>query len=204
MQNSHETLNEFTLFASEIDHEPPLMTRVPKGYKPKILAEFEKKLQDRVEELMTWRRTYQKEGYGFPERWGYMLYTGLIQSVSEYILSRKALGNPCSLPEVQRLRSSLETGSGADLYLKGAKLGLILESQDPLSDAELFYLCQEETSVPNNFLNQSYSDRLFETLLRSIEAQFTKQKRKQRVLQVGAGAASFTLVLALRWIGYSL
>ncbi len=204
MISDPQNSEEFSQYLQGFDQEPPRMDKVPKGYQPKALEVFEKEFLARTQKFMTWRKDYLNEDYEFPQSWGFMFYKGLIQSISEYILGRKVRGNPCTTREVQRLRSSLETSLGADLYLRGAKLGLLLESQDPLNDAELFYLSRDEGSETRSSNAKSYSDQLYETLLKRIESRFHQQIRKRKVVQAGTATLSFGLVLALHWISYSL
>ncbi len=166
---------------------------------PPELALFQAWLFQNLEEFQKIHRIYVKNGRELKSSWGFLFFKCLILNTAELITERKEAQKPLRREQIVTLLAFLRQNQNLRHYLKGAKLSMLLESEDALSDAELFYLTQQQDSsgfpeaLPGPM--QSYHEKLAQDILEAMRRDLSQ--KPSGITGKGAMTAACCLLLPL-------
>jgi hypothetical protein len=174
-----EVLSQTLIESEEANFRQHIPPRLKLIHPPKEISIQDMKnfLMENISKVRYWQNRYHKEKLNFPEKWGFMAFKYLMQCMFEYILIRQKNENSrLNADEIQQLTSCFKTDTTSKHWLLGAKLGLLIDSQEALTDEELFYLTQEEEILIDNTLG-IWPEECFKLLLEDIEKQYHRKKK---------------------------
>ncbi|MCO4781156.1 MAG: hypothetical protein KC646_02435 [Candidatus Cloacimonetes bacterium] len=146
--------------------------------------EVEKFIKKALHNIDRWMNSYAKEGLKFDDRFGFTLYKALLTEISEYVQLCKLNGQKLSRPKIKDFLTPLKSLRRGEHLLSGAKLTMLLETQDAISNKDLYYLANpEKLKAPHLGPLQSYSEMVVWETLHMIELDFTQQLNDQTLNQ---------------------
>jgi hypothetical protein len=136
--------------------------------------------QQRIKTFMTVKDQYKKAGIHFENRWGFTYFKALYQNFAEYIVHCRNEGSPLERATIDSVMTLLKSTERCRFYLNGAKLSMLLETQDALSDAELAFLTntsEQPWSEYKGILN-SYHEATMQKIMNSARVTLKKKTLK--------------------------
>lgn len=165
---------------------------------PPELARFQAWLFQNLEEFQKIHRIYVKNRRELKPSWGFLFFKCLMLNTAELITERREAQKPLRREQIVTLLAFLRQNQTLRHYLKGAKLSMLLESEDALSDAELFYLTQQDSSEFPEALPgpmKSYHEKLAQDILEAMRRDLSQ--KPSGITQKGAMTAACCLLLPL-------
>jgi hypothetical protein len=154
---------------------------------PEQLPEYEdveKFIKKALHSIERWMISYAKEGLKFDDRFGFTLYKALLTEISEYVQLCKVKGQKLARPRIKNFLTPLKTLRRGEHLLSGAKLTMLLETQDAISNKDLYYLANpEKLKAPHLGPLQSYSEMVVWETLHLVELDFTQQLNKLKSIK---------------------
>ncbi|MBW7874828.1 MAG: hypothetical protein H3C47_02435 [Candidatus Cloacimonetes bacterium] len=146
-----------------------------------------------LERFQKLRNAYTANGIRIKEAWGFLYFKCLLLNTADFVLAQKNRQSPLSRVQILSLLALLKQNTTLRYYLQGAKLSLLIDSSDALSDAELFYLtrtpCTDDEEPPKPLLLGTYHETLLEDLIASMRQELRShinQKARTKVQAVAA------------------
>jgi hypothetical protein len=137
--------------------------------------EVEEYFHLRIRTLVQWERKFQTANIPFDAKWGYQYFKALYDNFAEYILHTKNSPQSLAKHEVQRILDVLKQSDRTRIYLSGARLCMLLENQEALSDAELHFLLNEEPWPRyEGAILRSYHELKVQQILSIIKSNYLK------------------------------
>lgn len=138
--------------------------------------EVENFIKKTLHSIERWMNSYTTEGLKFDDRFGFTLYKALLTEISEYVQLCKVRNQKLSRPKIKEFLTHLKSLKRGEHLLSGAKLTMLLETQDAISNKDLYYLANpEKLKAPHLGPLQSYSEMVIWETLHLIELDFTQQ-----------------------------
>jgi hypothetical protein len=146
-----------------------------------------------LERFQKLRTAYAANGIRIKEAWGFLYFKCLLLNTADFVVAQKNRQAPLARVQILSLLALLKQNTTLRYYLQGAKLSLLIDSNDALSDAELFYLtrepCTDNEEPPQTLLLGTYHETLLEDLIASMRQELRQhihQKAKSKVQAVAA------------------
>ncbi|MCJ8346891.1 hypothetical protein MJH12_15215 [bacterium] len=141
--------------------------------------EIEKFIKKSLSTIQRWMKSFKKEGFHFDERFGFTLYKALLTEISEYVSLCRKKGPKLDRSKIKGFLELLKTVDRGEHLLSGAKLTMLLETQDAISNKDLFYLSNpKRPKAPHLGPLQSYSEIVVWETLHLIELDYTQKKNE--------------------------
>lgn len=166
----------------DLDESPLKLISTPE--KLPEYEEVEKFIKKALHNIERWMSSYNKEGLKFDDRFGFTLYKALLTEISEYVQLCKVKGQKLDRPRIKDFLKPLKLLRRGEHLLSGAKLTMLLETQDAISNKDLYYLANpEKLKAPHLGPLQSYSEMVVWETLHLIELDFTSQLNERNATQ---------------------
>ncbi|PCJ18763.1 MAG: hypothetical protein COB02_10035 [Candidatus Cloacimonadota bacterium] len=149
---------------------------------PKKLPEYEeivKFITKVLSNLDKWIHSFQKNKIQFDDRFAFTIYKALLSEISEYVQLSKEKNSKLGRDKIKSFLTLLKTLDNGQHLLSGAKLTMLLESQDAITNKDLYYLANpKKVKAPHLGPLQSYSEMVVWETLHLIETDYTDKKNR--------------------------
>ena len=157
-----------TVVESELAHfrenQAPRLKLVQNQESEIRLEQVQDYIDQQIQLFKQTQHEFQVSNVHFQDRWGFLFVKSLYQQITEYVVHRQKENLRLDADEIYSLTSKISKRHDLQFYSEGAKLGILLEAQDPLNDAELYYLSTPETEKISKGPLNSYPEKVLEDL----------------------------------------